>query len=112
MLFRSAVRETGRHLTSLAASLRVPFEFHAAVADKLERLRPAALQRRVGEALAVNAVNRLHRVPGVHLGPLLSMIRDEAPKIMTLVEQEAGHNGPYFLGRLNSRHKLKFFFFI
>lgn len=95
----AAVRETGRHLASLAASLRVPFEFHAAVADKIERLRPAALQRRVGEALAVNAVNRLHRVPGVHLGPLLSMIRDQAPKIMTLVEQEAGHNGPYFLGR-------------
>ncbi|OQU83473.1 hypothetical protein SORBI_3005G123000 [Sorghum bicolor] len=95
----AAVRETGRHLASLAASLRVPFEFHAAVADRLERLRPGALQRRVGEALAVNAVNRLHRVPGVHLGPLLSMIRDQAPKIMTLVEQEAGHNGPYFLGR-------------
>ncbi|XP_051197090.1 GRAS family protein RAM1-like [Lolium perenne] len=95
----TAVRETGRHLASLAASLRVPFEFHAAVADKLERLRPAALQRRVGEALAVNTVNRLHRVPGAHLGPLLSMIRDQAPKIMTLVEQEAGHNGPYFLGR-------------
>ncbi|RCV38275.1 hypothetical protein SEVIR_8G136700v4 [Setaria viridis] len=95
----AAVRETGRHLASLAASLRVPFEFHAAAADRLERLRPAALQRRVGEALAVNAVNRLHRVPSAHLGPLLSMIRDQAPKIMTLVEQEAGHNGPYFLGR-------------
>ncbi|KAL6890299.1 hypothetical protein ACP4OV_009062 [Aristida adscensionis] len=95
----AAVRETGRHLASLAASLRVPFEFHAAVADRLERLRPAALQRRVGEALAVNAVNRLHRVPGAHLGALLAMIRDQAPKIMTLVEQEAAHNGPYFLGR-------------
>ncbi|XP_040385121.1 GRAS family protein RAM1-like [Oryza brachyantha] len=95
----AAVRETGRHLASLAASLRVPFEFHAAVADRLERLRPAALQRRVGEALAVNAVNRLHRVPGAHLPALLSMVRDQAPKIMTLVEQEAGHNGPYFLGR-------------
>ncbi|KAI5009140.1 hypothetical protein ZWY2020_010188 [Hordeum vulgare] len=77
----TAVRETGRHLASLAASLRVPFEFHAAVADKLERLRPAALQRRVGEALAVNAVNRLHRVPGTHLGLLLSMIRDQAPRL-------------------------------
>jgi len=44
----AAVRETGRHLASLAASLRVPFEFHAAAADRLERLRPAALHRRVG----------------------------------------------------------------
>uniref|UniRef100_J3N8K3 Uncharacterized protein n=1 Tax=Oryza brachyantha TaxID=4533 RepID=J3N8K3_ORYBR len=57
------------------------------------------VHRRVGEALAVNAVNRLHRVPGAHLPALLSMVRDQAPKIMTLVEQEAGHNGPYFLGR-------------
>ncbi|TVU25327.1 hypothetical protein EJB05_27819, partial [Eragrostis curvula] len=36
----AAVRETGRHLASLAASLRVPFEFHAAVADRLERCAP------------------------------------------------------------------------
>lgn len=27
------------------------------------------------------------------------MIRDQAPNIVTLVEQEASHNGPYFLGR-------------
>lgn len=62
------VRETGRHLTELAHSLRVPFEFHPAVADRLQDLRPHMLHRRVGEALAVNSVNRLHRVPGAHLG--------------------------------------------
>ena len=27
------------------------------------------------------------------------MIRDQAPNIVTIVEQEASHNGPYFLGR-------------
>ncbi|CAD5178824.1 unnamed protein product [Musa acuminata subsp. malaccensis] len=94
-----SVRETGRHLAELAHSLRVPFEFHAATVERLEDLRPSMLHRRVGEALAVNSVNRLHRVPGAHLGPLLAMIRDQAPKIFTLVEQEASHNGPYFLGR-------------
>ncbi|XP_068474681.1 GRAS family protein RAM1-like [Phaseolus vulgaris] len=93
-----AVRETGRCLTELAHSLRIPFEFHA-VGEQLEDLRPHMLHRRVGEALAVNAVNRLHRVPGNHLGNLLAMIRDQAPNIVTLVEQEASHNGPYFLGR-------------
>ncbi|XP_038884050.1 GRAS family protein RAM1-like [Benincasa hispida] len=93
-----AVRETGRCLTELAHSLDVPFEFHA-IGEQLEALKPNMFNRRVGEALAVNAVNRLHRVPGKSLGNLLGMIRDQAPNIVTLVEQEASHNGPYFLGR-------------
>ncbi|XP_027353498.1 DELLA protein RGL1-like [Abrus precatorius] len=93
-----AVRETGRCLTELAHSLRIPFEFHA-VGEQLQDLKPHMFNRRVGEALAVNAVNRLHRVPNNHLGNLLTMIRDQAPNIVTLVEQEASHNGPYFLGR-------------
>ncbi|KAH7518935.1 hypothetical protein FEM48_Zijuj09G0223900 [Ziziphus jujuba var. spinosa] len=92
------VRETGRCLTELAHSLHVPFEFHA-VGEELEDLKPHMFYRRVGEALAVNSVNRLHRVPGNCLGNLLTMIRDQAPNIVTLVEQEASHNGPYFLGR-------------
>ncbi|PNY12923.1 della protein gai1-like protein [Trifolium pratense] len=93
-----SVRETGRCLNELAHSLRIPFEFHP-VGEQLEDLKPHMFNRRVGEALAVNTVNRLHRVPGNHLGNLLSMIRDQAPNIVTLVEQEASHNGPYFLGR-------------
>lgn len=92
------VQETGRCLTELARSLHVPFEFHA-VGEQLEDLKPDMFHRRVGEALAVNSVNRLHHVPGGSLGNLLSMIRDQAPNIVTLVEQEASHNGPYFLGR-------------
>ncbi|KAL7232821.1 hypothetical protein ACSBR2_010769 [Camellia fascicularis] len=94
-----AVRETGRCLTELAHSLHVPFEFHP-VGEQLEDLKPHMFNRRVGEALAVNSVNCLHRVPpGNCLGNLLAMIRDQAPNIVTIVEQEASHNGPYFLGR-------------
>ncbi|PON95419.1 GRAS transcription factor [Trema orientale] len=93
-----SVHETGRCLTELAHSLQVPFEFHA-VGEQLEDLKPHMFHRRVGEALAVNSVNRLHRVPVNCLGNLLAMIRDQAPNIVTLVEQEASHNGPYFLGR-------------
>lgn len=96
--FIESVRETGRCLTELAHSLHVPFEFHA-VGEELEDLKPHMFNRRVGEALAVNSVNRLHHVPGHCLGNLLAMIRDQAPNIVTLVEQEASHNGPYFLGR-------------
>ncbi|KAI4295075.1 hypothetical protein MLD38_040652 [Melastoma candidum] len=93
-----SVRETGRCLTELAHSLHIPFQFHA-VGENLQDLKPHMLNRRVGEALAVNSVNRLHRIHGNHLGNLLAMIRDQAPNIVTLVEQEASHNGPYFLGR-------------
>ncbi|CAL5370301.1 unnamed protein product [Camellia sinensis] len=94
-----AVRETGRCLTELAHSLHVPFEFHP-VGEQLEDLKPHMFNRRVGEALAVNSVNCLHRLPpGNCLGNLLAMIRDQAPNIVTIVEQEASHNGPYFLGR-------------
>lgn len=96
--FIDSVEETGRCLTELAHSLHVPFEFHA-VGEQLEDLKPHMFNRRVGEALAVNSVNRLHHVPANCLGNILSMIRDQAPNILTLVEQEASHNGPYFLGR-------------
>ncbi|KAL3722953.1 hypothetical protein ACJRO7_035189 [Eucalyptus globulus] len=92
------VSETGRCLAELARSLRLPFEFRP-VSKQLEALKPHLLHRRVGEALAVNSVNCLHRVPSICLGSLLTMIRDQAPSIVTLVEQEASHNGPYFLGR-------------
>ncbi|KAF8390694.1 hypothetical protein HHK36_025221 [Tetracentron sinense] len=92
------VKETGRCLTELAHSLHIPFEFHP-IGERLEDLKPHMFNRRVGEALAVNSVNRLHRVAGNYLGNLLGMIRDQAPNIVTLVEQEASHNGPYFLGR-------------
>ncbi|KAG8483005.1 hypothetical protein CXB51_021925 [Gossypium anomalum] len=93
-----AIKETGRCLTELAHSLHIPFEFHP-IGEKLEDIKPHMFNRRVGEALAVNAVNTLHRVPGNCLGNLLAMIRNQAPNIVTLVEQEASHNGPYFLGR-------------
>ncbi|KAE8706299.1 ubiquitin family protein [Hibiscus syriacus] len=93
-----AIKETGRCLTELAHSLHIPFEFHP-IGEKLEDIKPHMFNRRVGEALAVNAVNTLHRVPGSSLGNLLAMIRNQAPNIVTLVEQEASHNGPYFLGR-------------
>ncbi|KAL2532361.1 DELLA protein RGL1 [Abeliophyllum distichum] len=92
------VRETGRSLSELAHSLHVPFEFHPIV-EQLEDLKPLMFNRKVGEALAVNSVSRLHGVPRNCLGNLLTLIRDLAPNIVTIVEQEASHNGPYFLGR-------------
>ncbi|KAI4366776.1 hypothetical protein MLD38_022607 [Melastoma candidum] len=93
-----SVCETGRCLAELAHSLYIPFEFHP-VGERLETLKSYMLNRRVGEALAVTSVNRLHRVPAICLGSLLTMIREQAPVITTLVEQEASHNETYFFGR-------------
>ncbi|KAI4339652.1 hypothetical protein MLD38_024569 [Melastoma candidum] len=93
-----SVCETGRCLAELAHSMHIPFEFHP-VGERLETLRPHMLNRRVGEALAVNSVNRLHRVPAICLGNLLTMIGEQAPIIVTLVEQEASHNRTHFLSR-------------
>ena len=84
-------------LASSLAPLHIPFECHP-IGEKLEDIKPHMFNRRVGEALAVNAVNMLHRVPGCCRGNLLPMIRNQAPNIVNL-EKEASHNGPYFLGR-------------
>ncbi|XP_002992412.2 scarecrow-like transcription factor PAT1 [Selaginella moellendorffii] len=99
-----AVQETGKRLADLAATLRVPFEYHA-VGERLEDLQSHMLHRRHGEALAVNCIDRFHRLfTDDHLvvNPvvrILSMIREQAPRIVTLVEQEASHNTNSFLKR-------------
>lgn len=62
------------------------------------------LQREIGEALAVNSVNCLHRLLTDHrtLSPLVDLLRTIyawSPKTVTIVEHEASHNGPTFLCR-------------
>ncbi|KAJ7515204.1 hypothetical protein O6H91_22G005500 [Diphasiastrum complanatum] len=96
-----ALRETGRRLSDLASSLHVSFEFHA-LGERLENLQSYMLERRPGEILAVNCVNRLHRLlsePTNSIISILRLIRDLAPTVLTLVEKEASHNGSSFLGR-------------
>ncbi|KAI3905521.1 hypothetical protein MKW92_042815 [Papaver armeniacum] len=94
----TSLGETGRYLTGIAQSLKIPFEFEA-VSEPLEELNPHIFQRRLGEAVAVSSINVLHRVSGNSLANLLGVIHDQTPEILILVEQEASHNGPYFLGR-------------
>ncbi|CAI0450913.1 unnamed protein product [Linum tenue] len=59
-------------------------------------LRPADV-----EAVAVNSVFELHRLLGRSAGmdKVLSTIKAMKPKIVTVVEQEANHNGPVFVDR-------------
>ncbi|GKV26118.1 hypothetical protein SLEP1_g35470 [Rubroshorea leprosula] len=71
--------------------------FLCIIGEQLKDSKAHMFNCRVGEALAVNAVSCLHRVPGNCLGNVLAMIRDQAVNIVTLVEKEASHNGPYLL---------------
>ncbi|KAI3873818.1 hypothetical protein MKX03_027087 [Papaver bracteatum] len=98
----TSLGETGRYLTGIAQSLKIPFEFEA-VSEPLEELNPHIFQRRLGEAVAVSSINVLHRVSGNSLANLLGMIHDQTPEILILVEQEA----TTFLSNSDDRAKVE-----
>ncbi|XP_059282006.1 GRAS family protein RAD1-like [Lycium ferocissimum] len=66
------------------------------------------LHVREGEALIVNSVIQLHKYVKESRGSLktiLQAIKKLGPTLLTVVEQDANHNGPFFLGRfLESLH--------
>ncbi|KAK9272384.1 hypothetical protein L1049_002755 [Liquidambar formosana] len=100
-----ALREVGWKLAQLAETIGVEFEFRGFVTNSLADLEPAMLEIRPAEveAVAVNSVFELHRLlarPGA-IEKVLSSIKAMRPKIMTIVEQEANHNGPVFVDRFN-----------
>eukprot|EP01018_Ginkgo_biloba_P003182 Gb_25388 [translate_table: standard] len=97
----SVITEIGMDIKEYADSLDMPLEFHA-VEESLENLHPSMLHLREGEALAVNSVLQLHCVVKESRGSLnsvLQSIHELKPRVLTLVEQDASHNGPFFLGR-------------
>ncbi|KAL5744882.1 hypothetical protein ACOSP7_027763 [Xanthoceras sorbifolium] len=66
------------------------------------------LNLREGEALFVNCIMHLHKYVKESRGSLkaiLQAIKKLNPTLLTVVEQDANHNGPFFLGRfLESLH--------
>lgn len=60
------------------------------------------------EAVVVNSIMQLHKHVRESRGSLktiLQSIKKMSPKVLTVVEQDANHNGPFFLGRfLESLH--------
>lgn len=66
------------------------------------------LSLREGEALFVNSIMHLHKFVKESRGSLkaiLQAIKKLNPTLLTVVEQDANHNGPFFLGRfLESLH--------
>ncbi|KAJ7964495.1 DELLA protein GAI [Quillaja saponaria] len=98
-----ALQQVGWKLAQLADTLGVEFEFRGFVCNSLADLEPSMLEIRPAEveSVAVNSVFELHRVlarPG-GIEKVLNSIKAMKPKLVTIVEQEANHNGPVFFDR-------------
>ncbi|CAO2182012.1 unnamed protein product [Urochloa humidicola] len=96
-----AMRSAGRELEAYAEALGMRLEFRA-VDRSLESLHADDLGVAAGEAVAISGVLELHRVVKESRGALnsvLQTVRKLSPRAFVLVEQDAGHNGPFFLGR-------------
>ncbi|GLJ24802.1 hypothetical protein SUGI_0474290 [Cryptomeria japonica] len=91
----------GAQIEAHAQAMDLALEFQP-VEAALENVVASMLEIRDGEALAVNSVVELHCVVKESRGSLnavLQAIHKLRPKVLTLVEQDASHNGPFFLGR-------------
>uniref|UniRef100_A0A0D9V957 Uncharacterized protein n=1 Tax=Leersia perrieri TaxID=77586 RepID=A0A0D9V957_9ORYZ len=96
-----AMRSIGRDLVSYADAIGIRLEFNS-IDRTLESLDANDIDTTSGEAIAINSVLELHSVVKESRGALnsvLQTIRKLSPKAFVLVEQDAGHNGPFFLGR-------------
>ncbi|KAK6947208.1 Transcription factor GRAS [Dillenia turbinata] len=102
--------ETGmKTLMEDASSLRIHLDFNI-IPEPMSPslLTKESLDLREGDALFVNSVMHLHKYVKESRGSLkavLQAIRKLGPTLLTVVEQDATHNGPFFLGRfLESLH--------
>ncbi|MBA0606846.1 hypothetical protein Godav_019248 [Gossypium davidsonii] len=98
-----------KSLVEDASSLSIAMEFHMIS----EPVTPSLMTRenlnlREGESLYINSVMHLHKYVKESRGSLkaiLQAIKKLGPALLTMVEQDANHNGPFFLGRfLESLH--------
>lgn len=97
------LQEVGWKLAELAEAIHVDFEYRGFVANSLADLDASMLELRPSEveSVVVNSVFELHKLlarPGA-LEKVLSVVKQMKPEIMTVVEQEANHNGPVFVDR-------------
>ncbi|KAK9275226.1 hypothetical protein L1049_022488 [Liquidambar formosana] len=92
-----------------ASSLGIRLEFHM-VSETVtpSLLTKEGLNLREGESLFFNSIAQLHKYVKESRGSLktiLQAIKKLGPTLLTVVEQDANHNGPFFLGRfLESLH--------
>ncbi|KAK7359484.1 hypothetical protein VNO77_01444 [Canavalia gladiata] len=97
------LQEVGWKLAQFAETIHVQFEYRGFVANSLADLDASMLELRPtdAESVAVNSVFEFHKLlarPGA-VEKVLSVVRQIRPEIVTVVEQEANHNGSVFLDR-------------
>ncbi|KAI7741851.1 hypothetical protein M8C21_023685 [Ambrosia artemisiifolia] len=95
------LQQVGWKLAQLADTIHVEFEFRGFIAGSLADLEPSMFDLRNDEVLAVNSVFELHQLlarPG-SVEKVLTAVKEMKPEILTVVEQEANHNGVSFLER-------------
>lgn len=94
----------GRRLREIAQNNGVSFEFNQ-VTMEASQVQRWMLEKKPGEALAVNFAFQLHHMPDESVSTtnprdrLLRMVRGMEPKIVTLVEHEANTNTAPFYPR-------------
>ncbi|XP_010549753.1 PREDICTED: DELLA protein RGL2 isoform X1 [Tarenaya hassleriana] len=98
------VHQVGWKLAQYADNIGIDFEFKGLVVDSLSDLEPEMFEiRPESETLVVNSVFELHpllaRAGSVE--KVLATVKKLRPEVMTVVEQEANHNGVVFLDRFN-----------
>ncbi|CAN6550869.1 unnamed protein product [Malus baccata var. baccata] len=91
----------GDDLKLHAQSMKINLDF-SEVESNLENLKPQDFHLVDGEILIINSILQLHCLVKESRGTLnsaLQTLHELSPKLMVLVEQDASHNGPFFLGR-------------
>ncbi|XP_010510882.1 PREDICTED: DELLA protein RGL2 isoform X1 [Camelina sativa] len=99
-----SLQQLGWRLAQFAQNLGVEFEFKGLAAESLSDLEPEMFETRPeSETLVVNSVFELHRLlaRSGSIEKLLGTVKAVKPSIVTVVEQEANHNGVVFLDRFN-----------
>lgn len=89
----ATVQETGRRLTTFAASVGQPFTFHQCRLESDETFRTSSLKLVRGEALVFNCVMHLPHLSyraSDSIASFLNGARELGTKLVTLVEEEVG----------------------
>ncbi|KAF3779576.1 SCARECROW protein [Nymphaea thermarum] len=98
-----ALEATGKRLSDFAETLGLPFEFFP-VADKVGDLDPDRLRVSKADAVAVHwSRHSLYDVIGSDRNALWVVQRLE-PKVVTLVEQDVSHGGPFLARFVEAIH--------
>nr|WUR05452.1 GRAS transcription factor 7 [Rheum palmatum] len=102
-----ALQQVGWKLARFAETIGIEFHYRGYVCESLTDLEPGLLDiHQTGpesEVVAVNTVLELHPLLARQgaIERVLENVKGMNPKIVTVVEQEANHNGPVFVDRFN-----------